>query len=90
MNRVKLPRVRDLIQLAHTKVEELSAEEITAITFASVLFGGLGWASLPRMFCRLDAFKLEDVLSRLRPMLATKFIDPLAEWFCTSWRYLEE
>lgn len=42
------------------------------------------------MFCRLDESKLDDVLSRLRSMLATKFTASLAKWFCTYWRYLEE
>ena len=90
VNNTKLLRVRDLIQLAHTKVDELSVEQVTAIAFASVLFGGSAWASLPRMFYRLDEFKRDEVLSRIKPLLATKFTTPLAEWFYTSWKYLEE
>jgi hypothetical protein len=76
--------------MAHTMVDELSDEQITATAFASVLFGGSVWASLPRMFCRLDESKLTEVLFRLCPILAAKFTLPLAEWFCASWRYLEE
>lgn len=90
MNKSRLLHVRDLVLTTHSKVDELSTEEITAIAFASVLLGGSVWASLPRMFCRLDESKLTEVLFRLKPLLATKFTAPLAEWFCASWRYLEE
>ena len=64
--------------MAHTKVEDLSVEEITALAYASVLFGGSVWASLPRAFQRLDSTKLDDVLRSLHSLLVTKFNDNLA------------
>ena len=89
-NKDLLTHLRDLILLAHSKVEDLSSEKITAIAFASVLFGGSCWTSLPRAFNRLDSARLEDVLLSLRSLLATKFGERLAKWFCISWRYIEE
>jgi hypothetical protein len=70
-------------------VKTLSVEEITAIAFASVLFGSSCWASLPKMFGALEPITLDDVLCSLRLLLASKFNDSLAQWFCVSWKYLE-
>jgi hypothetical protein len=45
--------------LAQIKAKNLSVEEISSLAFASVLFGGSCWASLPRMFNLLDAQVLD-------------------------------
>jgi len=71
-------------------VKTLSEEKISAIVFASVLFGGSCWASLPKLFSSLDPAKLDEVLILLSPHFAAKLNECLAQWFCTSWRYLED
>ena len=90
LNKGQLVHVSDLLLLAQKKVDDLSVEEITAIAFASVLFGGSVWASLPKMFHRVEPSKLEDVLCSLCPLLVPRFNDNLVRWFRTSWMYIEE
>lgn len=76
--------------LAQSMVKTLSTEEISAIAFASVLFGGSCWSSLPRLFNSLDPAKLDEVLMLLSPHFAAMFNECLTRWFCASWRYLED
>jgi hypothetical protein len=64
--------------LAQLKAKELSSEEISSIAFASVLFGGSVWVSLPNMFDSLETAKLEDSLSLLHYQLAVRFNENLA------------
>jgi len=64
--------------MAKSKLEDLSVEEITAVTFASMLFGGSCWEQLPKAFNSLEPSKLEDVLCSLRPLLVAKFNANLA------------
>jgi hypothetical protein len=78
LNKDKLVSIRDLVLLAHTKVDVLSVEVVTAIAFASVLFGGSVWASIPTMFSNLESSKLESVLDSLRPLMVAKFNENLA------------
>ena len=72
-NKHNLLNIKDLLILAQSKVDLLSNEEISSIAFASVLFGGSAWKSLPNMFNSLEPAKLEDVLSFLEPLLTGKF-----------------
>jgi hypothetical protein len=71
-------------------VKTLEAGESSAIAFASLLFGGSCWASLPKAFNALDPAKLDEVLLILSPLLAAKFNECLAKWFCSSWGCLED
>ena len=77
-NKAKLPNIKDLLLLAQVKAKELSPEEISSIAFASVLFGGSVWVSLPKMFNSLDSAKLEDSLSLLCSQLTVRFNENLA------------
>lgn len=48
-------------------------ENTVSIAFASFLFGGSVWTSLPRMFASLDVDKLDQVLSNFCSLLIGKF-----------------
>ena len=89
-NKAKLPNIKALLLLAQVKAKELSSDQISSIAFASVLFGGSVWASLPKMFGSLEPSKLEDSLSLLCSQLAVRFNSNLASWICIHWKYLEE
>lgn len=89
MYKTQLPHLGDLLLLAHSMVKTLSVEKISALAFASILFGGSCWASLPKMFNNLEPAKLDETFLLLSPRFATKFNEHLARWFCSSWRYLE-
>jgi hypothetical protein len=89
-NKASLFNVKELLLKSHRWAGDLSVEEITSIAFASVLFGGSVWASLPKMFNSIDPSKLEDVLLSFHSLLSIKFNDSIATWVCTYWRYLEE
>ena len=89
-NKDNLSSIKEWLLMAQVTVEELKADKITSLAFASVLFGGSVWASLPKMFSSLDPAKLEDVLSLLRSLLQARFNLNLANWICASWKYLEE
>jgi len=64
--------------MAQDDVEELKAETIASIAFASVLFGGSVWASLPKMFNSVDPSKLVNTLLLLRSQLSVRFNSNLA------------
>ncbi len=76
--------------MAQNDVEELKPETIASIAFASVLFGGSIWVALPKMLNVLEESKLEDTLLLLRSLLAVRFNESIAQWICTSWKYIEE
>lgn len=76
--------------MAQEDAEELKADTIASLAFASILFGGSVWASLPKMFDSLDPSKLEDVLLLLRSLFSVRFNSNLAKWICTYWKYIEE
>ena len=86
----ELTSIRDTLLHAQTSVEDLSVEEIAAIAFASVLFGGSAWTSLPKMFSNIEPSKLDLVFHFLCPLLVARFNLNLVKWIVASWRYLEE
>ena len=90
LHKVNLLSIRNLVLHAHGKTSNLSVEGFVAIAFASVLFGGSVWASLPKMFDNIESAKLECVLGFFEPLLYSKFSKNLAKWFRTSWKYIEE
>lgn len=76
--------------MAQTIAGELTVKEIASIAFASVLFGGSVWASLPNMFNSLDPSKLEDVLSLWGPLISARFNKHLSKWLRISWKCIED
>jgi hypothetical protein len=73
MNKGHLLNIKDLLVSAQDDTMALSSEEISSIAFASVLFGGSAWASLPKMLSSLEPSKLDDTLSSLCSLLVAKF-----------------
>jgi hypothetical protein len=73
MNKTNHTRVGELLLAAQKEAEYISVEKIVALAYASILFGGPVWISLPKMFNSIDPSKLEEVLSLLCPMIAIKF-----------------
>jgi hypothetical protein len=72
-NKANHPKVKDLLLTVQGLSAELSIGEIASIAYASILFGGSVWISLPKMFNTIDPSKLEQVLSLLSPLIAIKF-----------------
>ena len=51
----QLSNIKFLLLKAQDVSDTMSIEEVTAIAFASVIFGGAVWSSLPKMFDSLSA-----------------------------------
>lgn len=69
---------------------DLSTEETAAIAYVSVIFGGLVWTGLSKMFDNLSGVMLDNVIILFCALLQNQFSFVIAKWICNNWRFLEE